>query len=95
MINWTISSLNSNPSTGIVISAVWNCSNEQVVRSGEAYFPEPSETIIPYISLTEQDVLNWVWTDGGVDKILVEESINKELNDLVNPVVVKNPLPWI
>lgn len=95
MINWIVSSLNSNPSTGIVISAVWSCSDEQVKRSGESYFPEPSENIIPYTSLTEQDVLNWIWTDGGVDKTLVEESITKELNDLINPVVVKNPLPWI
>jgi len=95
MIMWSISSLNSNPSTGVVISAMWKCSNEEISRSGESYFPEPSDNLIPYTSLTEQDVLNWVWVDGGVDKTLIEESINKELNDLVNPIVVKNPLPWI
>lgn len=94
-MNWSIISLESFPTTGVVISAKWKCSNEQVTRIGESYFPEPTENIIPYTSLTEQEVLNWVWTDGGVDKTLIEESITKELNDLLNPVVVKNPLPWI
>ena len=93
MIKWSIISLNSNLSE-VVISAVWECSNEQISRSGESYLAEPSNDIIPYNSLTEQDILNWVWVDGGVDKAIIEESINKELNDLLNPVLVKNPLPW-
>lgn len=94
-MNWSIISLESIPTTGIVISAEWQCSNEQVVRTGNSTFPEPINNIIPYSSLIEQDVLNWVWTDGGVDKNIIEESITKELDAINNPVVVKNPLPWI
>ena len=46
-------------------------------------------------NLTEDIVLNWVWTNGGVDKQLVEDSVTQELNSIINPVLVKNPLPWI
>lgn len=49
---------------------------------------------IPYHLLTKQDVLNWVWVDGGVNKTLVEESVTQELRGLINPTLVKNPLPW-
>lgn len=91
---WNIISLDSKPSTGIVVSAIWKCSEGNISRTGQSVFPEPSQDIIPYQSLSEQDVLNWVWSDGGVDKSLVEDSINKEISDLENPVVVKNPLPW-
>jgi hypothetical protein len=69
---------------------------EEVV-SEEINIEQPSEIvkdIIPYEELTEEIVLNWVWVDGGVDKTLVEESVNNELNNLLNPIVVKNPLPW-
>jgi len=72
MINWSITSLESNPLTGIVISAGWKCSNEQVNRTGISVFNEPIETIIPYANLTEDIVLNWVWTNGGVEKTLVD-----------------------
>lgn len=91
--------MESYKDTGIVLSANWICSNSQddttVTRSGQSIFNEPFDLPIPYDQLTEETVLNWVWTDGGIDKILVEESVNKELNDLINPVIVKNPLPWI
>lgn len=130
MINWSIISLESFKDTGIVVSAHWKCSNEQVSKTGHSVFnidflnlpipdnsitnneetipdtiipneiviEQPNEVvknIIPYNQLTEQDVLNWVWTDGGVEKTLVEESVTKELDAINNPVVVKNPLPWI
>ena len=95
MITWSILSLDSFKDTGIVVSANWKCSNAQVSRTGNSVFAEPSENLIPYSSLTEQDILNWIWTDGGVDKNIIEESVTKELDAINNPVVVKNPLPWI
>jgi hypothetical protein len=93
-MNWSIIYLESFSATGIVISAQWKCSDEQVARTGTSIFPEPSDLPIAYDQLTEQDVLNWVWTDGGVDKTLVEESVTKELESIINPIVIKNPLPW-
>lgn len=94
MINWTITGMESHKDSGIVFSAKWKCYDEQINREGQSYFPEPVDTIIPYESLTEKDVLNWIWADGGVDKTIIEESIIKEINDLLNTIVVKNPLPW-
>jgi hypothetical protein len=134
MINWSIISLESFQDTGIVVSANWKCSNEQVSKTGHSVFnldflnptqpsiivtnneegtseeivieevvseeiniEQPSDIvkdIIPYNELTEEIVLNWVWVDGGVDKTLVEESIAQELQGLINPTIIKNPLPW-
>ena len=75
-------------------------SNEPLDDSNSLDTPVVSKEIvidkefIPYDLLTEEIVLNWVWVDGGVNKTLVEESVTQELQGLVNPILVKNPLPW-
>lgn len=98
MIKWSITNMESYKDTGIVLSANWVCSNSKdkftVTRSGKSIFNEPSDTLIAYDKLTEEIVLNWVWIDGGIDKTLVEASVTQELQGLVNPILVKNPLPW-
>jgi hypothetical protein len=90
--------MESYKDTGIVLSANWICTDSQnditVKRSGQSIFNEPSDSPIPYDELTEEIVLNWVWVDGGVDKTLVEESVTQELQGLINPTIIKNPLPW-
>lgn len=50
---------------------------------------------IPYDLLTEEIVLNWVWVDGGVNKTLVEESVNQELNSKLNPNIIQKQPHWI
>ena len=98
MIEWKITEIESYPDTGIVVSANWECSNFQddfiAFRSGKSIFGEPSNNPIPYENLTENQLLEWIWVDGGVDKDLIEKSITQELNSLTNPILVKNPLPW-
>jgi len=75
-------------------------SNEPLDDSNSLDIPVVSKEIvidkefIPYDLLTEEIVLNWVWVDGGVNKTLVEESVTQELQGLINPILVKNPLPW-
>ena len=90
--------MESYKDTGIVLSANWKCTNSQdeviATRSGQSVFNAPSDSPIPYDQLTEEAVLNWVWVDGGVDKAIVEESVTQELQGLINPTLVKNPLPW-
>jgi len=94
-MNWSIISLESFSDTGIVISVQWKCSNEQVVRTGTSILAEPTDNVIEYDLLTEQDVLNWVWIDGGVDKTLVEESVAQEFNNKLNPTIVQKQPHWV
>lgn len=98
MINWIITSMESIPTTGIVVSANWSCigtqGNLSYSESGTCIFPSPGESYTPYSDLTQNQVLTWVWTDGGVIQADTENSVNQGLQALVNPVVVQNPLPW-
>lgn len=98
MITWTITLMESQPDTGIVVSANWLCAGEQdgftASLSGTSVFPTPNGTYVPYHQLAEESVLNWVWTDGGVDKANTEASVNNALQAQINPPVVAQPLPW-
>ena len=90
--------MESQPTTGIVVSANWLCSGEQdgftASMSGTCIFPTPEGGYIPYAQLTQDEVLNWVWTDGGVDKTATETSVNNAVQAQINPPVIQQPLPW-
>jgi hypothetical protein len=47
---------------------------------------------IPYDSVTEQEVLNWVWANG-VDKDATEASLAAQIELLKNPVTATGT-PW-
>lgn len=98
MITWTITSMESQPTTGIVLLANWQCLGEQdgftFSICGSSSFPDPEEGYIPYPDLTEDEVLNWVWTVGGVDKDITELSVDNGLQLQINPPLVEQPLPW-
>ena len=98
MITWTITSMESQPTTGIVVSANWQCLGEQDGFTSYAYgssaFPEPEDGYVPYSDLTKEEVLNWVWTLGGVDQFTTESSVMSAIQAQINPPVVQQPLPW-
>ena len=98
MITWVITSMESQPNTGIVVSANWTCDGAQdgftSSMFGTSIFPEPESGYIPYANLTQTQVLEWVWTVGGVDKDATETSINNSLQTQINPPVIQQPLPW-
>ena len=62
---------------------------------GSSSFPSPEAngSFIPYESLSQNTVLEWVWSNG-VDKNSAETSIDTQINNIVNPPVVQPPLPW-
>jgi hypothetical protein len=90
--------MESQPTTGIVVSANWLCVGEDsgftALLSGTCIFPTPESGYIPYAQLTQDEVLNWVWSDGGIDKVNTETSINNALQAQINPPTVQQPLPW-
>lgn len=98
MYIWTITSMESTPDTGVVVTANWVCTGEQdgftTFIGNSCAFPPPGTPFVPYPDLTQDEVLNWCWTDGGVDKAATEAAVQNALDLLINPPVVQNPLPW-
>lgn len=109
MINWKIESVAVKPQDGlhsdVVVTAAWRCTavdgEHSASNHGSKSFRSPLDgtinygsNFIPYSSLTEADVLNWVWANG-VNKDAIEANVTRELADKVSPPTVVKPLPWV
>jgi hypothetical protein len=104
---WIISQLECYPEfdnyQNIVFNVFWNCVGEDIVNnvsfvssinSSISVQLDPTAPYIPYADLTQDEVLNWVWT-SGVDKDATEAEVDAKVQALVNPTVVSPPLPWL
>ena len=105
-MNWKIEQLWVKPSEGsltdVVVTAAWRCDGEQVNNGntytgtcyGTASFvaPDPAD-FIPFVDLTEQQVLGWVWA-AGIDKDATEASVQQQIDNQINPPIIVPPLPW-
>ena len=69
MITWTITTLDREVSNGFVTTAHWTATAVDGDYTTSIYstcsWAEGTPTI-PYASLTEAEVLNWVWSDGVI-----------------------------
>jgi hypothetical protein len=54
--------------------------------------PDP-ESFTPYASLTQEQVLSWIWANG-VDKDATEAAVAQQIENQKNPPVVSPALPW-
>ena len=96
-ITWSIAQLDRNAADGGVTVAHWRVTAVDGDHSASAYgtagfTPDASAAgFVPYASLTEADVLAWVWT--SVDKAAAEASLEAQIEALKNPVTL-NGLPW-
>ena len=105
-MNWNISCLQCIAQEGDrqdIISVVhWDCTDTQVIDgkeySGRVYatctLPAPTDTFIPYASVTKQEVLDWIWANG-VDKDSTEAAVNAQIQAQAFPTIVTPPLPWL
>jgi hypothetical protein len=97
VITWKISQLDRNAADGGVTTAHWTVTAIDGDHSASAYSTAgftPDATAAgfkPYDSLTEADVLAWVW--GSVDKDAAEASLEAQIEAQKNPVTL-NGLPW-
>jgi len=93
-----------NGFTSVVVTAGWRCTGTETANGkdysnsiyGTCSFTEPSAgdpNFIPFASLTQAEVNNWVWA-SGVNQEATETAINNNLNLQINPVVIQPPLPW-
>jgi hypothetical protein len=94
-ITWTISQLDRLTSDGFVTTAHWRSTAVDGEYSASAYSTcgwTPTEPTIPYEELTEEIVLEWIWTNG-VDKESIEQSLTQQIELQKNPVTATG-LPW-
>ena len=101
MATWTIGTLERELTDGGVTVAHWRCTEEETV--GEETFsassygtvgftPDPTASeYIAYDSLTEADVLEWVWDSVGQDT--VEAALAAKIEADKNPTSGSG-VPW-
>ena len=109
-ISWIIERLLVKPTEGsltdVVITADWRCNGTETTGTGDdaktysgtAYgscsFAPPSGSFTPYPDLTEQQILDWCFTNG-VDKSAIEANVSLQIENQINPPVIAPPLPWL
>jgi len=97
VITWKISQLDRNAADGGVTTAHWTVTAVDGDHSASAYSTAgftPDATAAgfkPYNSLTEADVLAWVW--GSVDKAETEASLQSQINAQKAPATLTGT-PW-
>lgn len=93
-IQWKISQLDRRTSDGFVTTAHWRCEAVDNGFSASIYstcgWPEGTPET-PYESLTEADVLAWVWQ--SVDKEATEAAVTAQIEAQKNPVTAFGT-PW-
>jgi hypothetical protein len=91
---WKISTLDREVSNGFVTTAHWTATAVDGEHSASAYATvswAEGTPAIPYASLTEAEVLSWVWE--SVDKAATEASLAAQIALLKNPVKATGT-PW-
>ena len=97
MANWTIAQLERNTTDGGVIVAHWRVTAEDGDYSASSYgtcgfTPDPTaDDFVPYDSLTEADVLAWVYE--AVDKDAIEAGLTAQIEEQKAPQTVAGT-PW-
>ena len=95
MTNWKITTLDRNTADGFVTTAHWTATAVDGEYSASIYstcsWADGTPTI-PYASLTEAEVLNWVWANG-VDKTATETALAQNIELQKNPVTATGT-PW-
>jgi hypothetical protein len=100
-IDWTISQLDVKPAENdllnVVVTAHWRCTAIEETLHGTVYstcsFPAPEGEFTPYVDLTLEQVLGWLWANG-VDKDAIESAVAAQIAAQKNPPIIHPPLPW-
>lgn len=94
-VTWTISQLDRRTSDGFVTTAHWRATAVDGEHSASIYSTcnwAEGQPTVPYASLTEQEVLEWVW-ESGVDKAATEAALAAQIAAQKNPVSAAG-VPW-
>lgn len=90
---WKINQLDRKTADGFVTTAHWICTATDGEYSASVYATcgFEGELSVAYDSLTEDDVLAWVWEK--VDKEATEDAVLAQIEAQKNPVSLSG-LPW-
>lgn len=100
--NWQVTQMDCYPQqdglTDVVFTVHWNLTGVDGEYIGSVYSTcgvtlDPEAPYTPYESLTQDQVLGWIWS-SGVDKDSAEASVQSQIDGQINPTVVTPPLPW-
>jgi hypothetical protein len=92
---WAIPQTDYLTADGFITTAHWTCTATDGTYLASAYSTcsfAAATPSIPYASVTEQDVLNWIWANG-VDKNATETSLQSQIDLQKNPVQATGT-PW-
>jgi hypothetical protein len=94
MTTWTIDNLDRRTSDGFVTTAHWRATAVDGDHSASVYATcswSEGQPTVPYASLTEQQVLAWVWE--SVDKAATGAALAAQIEAQKNPVAASGT-PW-
>jgi hypothetical protein len=93
--NWTVPETNYLTSDGFITTAHWTASAVDGDYTASVYSTcsfAAATPSIPYASVTEAEVLNWVWSNG-VSKDATEAALAAQIELQKNPVTATGT-PW-
>ena len=93
---WTITQTDYLTSDGFITTAHWTASAVDGDYSASIYSTcsfTPATPSIPDASVTEAEVLNWIWANG-VDKEATEAALAAQIDLQKNPVQAAG-VPWV
>lgn len=93
--NWAISQTDYLVADGFITTAHWTATATDGTYSASAYSTcsfAAATPSIPYASVTEAEVLSWVW-NNGVSKDATEASLAQQIELQKNPVTAAGT-PW-
>ena len=92
---WKISQTDYLVADGFITTAHWTATATDGTYTASAYSTcsfAAATPSIPYASVTEQDVLNWIWANG-VDKPATEASLQSQIDAQKHPIQAAG-VPW-
>jgi hypothetical protein len=95
MITWKINQLDRLTADGFITTAHWTATAVDGDYTASVYSTCGLATAmptIPYASVTEEEVLGWIWANG-VDKEATETSLAAQIEAKKNPTTATG-VPW-
>ena len=92
---WKITQTDYQTADGFITTAHWTATATDEGFVASVYSTcsfAPAEPSIPYSSVTEAEVLNWIWANG-VDKEATEAALAAQIDLQKNPVQAAG-VPW-
>ena len=102
--NWIISQLEAYPQheghNGVVFNVHWRRTATDGTHTADIYSSQsvtldPDAPFTPYADLTEAQVIGWLEAAFGDEQLASQKTtLDKQIEDQINPPILKPPLPW-